>query len=385
MGVFTRSKMLKKPFWDRCSQGCRIISVKQWYRALLYCGWSSLKNCINILLGRNTSLNEDSLFLGQYVLHLTGLRPIRKITSRGIPGEGAGAQALFIMNAITFARQFGLTYVHTPFTLIHHAERPMGEWVAAWEALFNLGAGETICGTERHKVLDFGYNFSDLLLCFDWPSHRDELAYRFKALLPEFRRKYYLNKSPRATDEVSIAVHIRRGDVSHHSHPYFTSNETILRTMTSVRAIIDTHKVKYRICVYSQGDRSDFAELSLPGVEFILNVDAVWTMQELIEADVLIMAKGYFSYYAALISDGIKIFEPFHQNDNHLDEYDLPSWRWLYLSPTDSWIPTLADGTFDSAAFEHQILRLIQAKNTPVRSIRFEAKGISDSIDLKEI
>lgn len=319
--------------------------------------WSSLKNCIKVLAGRNTCFDEHRLFLRQYVLHLTGLRPIRQITSSGLPGEGAGSQALMIMNAITFARQFGFTYVHTPFTLIQHAERPMGEWVAAWEALFNLGAGETICGTERHKVVDFCYNFVSLQRCFDWRSHRDELAYRFKALLPEFRRKYYLCRAPRTTDEVSIAVHIRRGDVSAHNHDYFTSNETILRTMTSVRAILDTHRVKYRMCVYSQGNRSDFAEFSLPGVEFFVNVDPVWTLQELVEADVLIMAKGCFSYYAALISDGIKIFEPSTVSDD-----DLPSWRWLYLSPTDSWIPTLADGTFDSAAFEHQLLSLIQAK-----------------------
>jgi hypothetical protein len=33
-------------------------------------------------------------------------------------------------------------------------------------------------------------------------------------------------------------------------------------------------------------------------------------MQELIEADILVMARGFFSYYAALISDGIKIFQP---------------------------------------------------------------------------
>jgi hypothetical protein len=50
--------------------------------------------------------------------------------------------------------------------------------------------------------------------------------------------------------------------------------------------------------------------LRLPGVEFFLDTDAVWTMEELIEADILIMAKGYFSYYAGLICDGIKIFEP---------------------------------------------------------------------------
>ncbi len=50
-------------------------------------------------------------------------------------------------------------------------------------------------------------------------------------------------------------------------------------------------------------------------------------MQELIEADILIIAKGCFSYCAGLISDGIKIFEPITLLGDSL----LPSWKWLYL------------------------------------------------------
>jgi len=33
-----------------------------------------------------------------------------------------------IMSAINFADSCGLTYVHTPFTLIEHGDRPMLEW-----------------------------------------------------------------------------------------------------------------------------------------------------------------------------------------------------------------------------------------------------------------
>lgn len=340
-------------------------SVKQRYLVLWFLvassgryAWSSLKNCIKVLIGRNTYFDEHGLFLRQYVLHLTGLRPIRKITCPGLRSEGAGSQALMIMNAINFARSSGLTYLHTPFTLIQHAERPMEEWVTAWETLFNLGADEVVCDIERHEVVNFCCNFTDLELCFGWRCRRDELAHRFKAIIPEFRRKYYLNKSPRTTDEVTVAVHIRRGDTSADNDGYFTSNETILRTITAVKSILDTRKVKYRIRVYSQGNSADFAELSLPGVELFLDVDAVWTMQELIEADILIMAKGCFSYYAALISNGIKIFEPITMSGNDF----LPGWKWWYLSPMDSWLPCLADGSFDRAAFERQLFLVIQAK-----------------------
>lgn len=313
--------------------------------------WLALKNWIKILIGREPDFDKRSLFfwrfLRQYVIHLTGLRPIRKITCVGLRSEGAGSQALDIMNAINFARSSGLTYVHTPFTFIQHASRPMEEWVEAWETLFNLGAGEAVCETDRPKVVSYCHSVAALELCLGWSHRSDELAQSFRAMIPEFRRKYYLNKSPRTTDAVTVAVHIRRGDVTADNPYYFTSNETVLGTITAVKSLLETHKLNYRIRVYSQGNRSDFAELSLPDVEFFLDVDAIWTMEQMIEADVLVMAKGCFSYYAALISDGIKIYEPCD---------------WAPSLPDDHWIPCLTDGSFDFAAFERQLSLLIQAK-----------------------
>jgi hypothetical protein len=321
------------------------------------CAWRWLKNCLKGLTGRKTTFDERDLFLRQYILHLSGLRRIRKITCTGLRGEGAGSQALMVMNAINFARALGLTYVHSPFTVIQHADRPMEKWVAAWEALFNLGAGEAGCDIHSLDAVNFSYNFNDLDRCFGWRSRGDELAHRFKTIIPEFRRKYYLNKCPRKGVGVTVAAHVRRGDVSQKDLDYFTSNGAILRTITSVKSMLDTHKVRYRICVYSQGNQADFAELALPGVEFFLDADAVWTMQEMIEADVLIMAKGCFSYCAGLISDGIKIYEAMSTSAD-----DLPGYRWLHLYPSDSWLMSQADGSFDSAAFERQLSALTQSK-----------------------
>ena len=269
-----------------------------------------------------------------------------------------GSQALMVMNAINFARSFGLTYLHLPFIVIRHAERPIEEWAAAWEALFNLGAGEAACDGERHDVVNFCYGFTELGLCFGWRRRGNELADAFKALIPEFRRRYYLNKSARTRAELMVAVHVRRGDVSSDNSDYFTDNETILRTMAAVKSILDTRRLKYRICLYSPGTSADFEQLSLPGVELFLDVDAVWTMQELIEADILIVAKGCFSFCAALISDGIKIFEPVSLSG---DDF-LPSWKWRSVPLTESWVPCREDGSFDCEAFERQLGTVFQTK-----------------------
>lgn len=316
----------------------------------------ALKNCFENLTGGDVCFDERGLFWRQYFLHVTGLRRIRKVTCTGLAGEGPGSQALMIMNAINFAGSCGLTYVHTPLSLIEHGDRPMVEWAKSWETLFNLGAGEAICGVGRQEAVNFSHNFNELER-FGWRVRGHELADRFKASVAEFRRRYYVNKSPRQTKEVTVAVHIRRGDVSDADPDYFTSNEVILRALTQVKLILSSLVVKYRLCVYSQGERDDFSDFSRVGAELFLNADALWTMQELIEADILIMAKGCFSYYAALISDGIKIFEPRpFAND------DLPSWKWMSVPATDRWIPCLTDGSFSREAFEGQLRTIIEAK-----------------------
>jgi hypothetical protein len=326
--------------------------------------WRSLKNCLRLLWGRPARFDEHGLFLRQYILHITGLRPIRNLTCTGLPSEGAGSQALMVMNAINFARSFGLTYLHTPFIKIQHAERPMNEWAAAWETLFNLGANELACKIDRRDVANFSYNYFDLDLCLGWRSHWDQLGDRFKDTIPEFRRKYYSNKSPRTTEELTAAVHVRRGDVSADNSAYFTGNQTILRTITQLRSILDAHNSKYNIRIYSQGVHADFAELLLPGVELFLNADAIWTMRELIEADILIMAQGCFSYYAALISDGIRIFEPGILSGDDV----LPGWKWRSAPLSECWIASRMDGSFDATALENQLQLLIRAKEVDAQN-----------------
>jgi len=132
------------------SFGQRLHAVRYAVTMGRECAWRKLKDWIKILIGRRPYLphglnnRERSLFVWQYALHLSRLRPLRKITCVGVPREGPGSHALMIMDAINFARVSGLTYVHMPFTVIHHADRPTEQWLAGWEALFNLGAGEVM-------------------------------------------------------------------------------------------------------------------------------------------------------------------------------------------------------------------------------------------------
>lgn len=223
-------------------------------------------------------------------------------------------------------------------------------------------------------MVDVGsYALSNLNLCFGLRGREQELLDGFRALIPEFRRKYYLNKAPRTTDEITVAVHIRRGDVTAHAIPHmYTSTDKVLRVTSEVKSILDSRGSPFSMRIYSQGNIEDFSELSPLGAEFFLDADAVWTMQELIEADVLIVAKGNFSYYAGVISDGIKIYEPHilgpADEIRQLPNVGTPAvplaWSWSIFSELNDWLPCLQDGSFDHACFERQLDLLLQEKAT---------------------
>lgn len=337
-----------RPFRHICNEGYR------------YVRWR-LGNAVKSLLpGRKPIYNARLAFFGQYILHLTGLKRIEGITCElsedDASTEGAGCQVLQKMRAITFARAFGIRYLHIPFKLIGHAERPMHDWVAAWESLFNLGAGEVPCNAEARGVMNLTYYVGDLYACLGNPRRIERLNHCFKAMLPEFRRRYYLNRSPRTTKVLTVAAHIRRGDVSAQENScMYTSEAKILQVIDAVKSILDSHGVPLSLCFYGQGNIEDFPELSRMDAELFFNADAIWTMQELVEADILIVAKSYFSIYAGLISDGIKIFEP--------ESYRRPN-----VSNLDAWLPCEDDGSIDHAAFERALFPLLQARqNSAIR------------------
>ena len=99
--------------------------------------WQSFKNCIKLLLGRKLFRDEQLVFFRQYILHRIGLQRIWAVTcATSSIREGAGSLASLTMCTINFARVSGLTYLHTPLSIVGHADRPMQEWAAAWESFF---------------------------------------------------------------------------------------------------------------------------------------------------------------------------------------------------------------------------------------------------------
>ncbi len=312
-----------------------------------------VKNYIKTTTGRKPVVTDEILFFRRYLAQLIIRRPLRKLTCLGLPGEGPCSQALFIISALNFARATGVYYAHTPFVELSHADRPMCEWAAAWESYFNLGSGESYA-TEKDQLLNYSQNYPYIKLCFGWSSLG--ITDFLDALIPELRHKYYLNNAPRSNELITVAVHVRRGDVTAEDHKlYFTDMNTVFRTTSAVRSILDAHDAKYRISLHSQGSESDFVQLASLGVEMFLDADPIWTHKELVEADILITARGTFSFTAGLISDGIILCEPYR--------YSLPT----------HWIRTQPDGSFDKAAFIRKLLSILTRQAGPARTMSLEA------------
>jgi hypothetical protein len=328
-----------------------------------------LSNRIRRFFGFKIPPSSRDIFLNVFWLHARGRQPRLRITCAERT-DGAGAQAHTIMSAINFARFFGHTYVHTPFAEIDHADRPMAEWVAAWEELFNLGDNEEQSGSDNPRALNystfhprlyhavsdtlarigarsvFGRNQSDADDHHFHPFfyHSDSNPDSFESVIPEFRRKYYRGSAPTRNPKITVGVHLRRGDVGPAHQRRFTSLDTVCETLRQAKSILDALGEDHTIALFSEGEAADFREMQAMGAKLFLNADALWTMRHLIEADILIMSKSSFSYVAALISDGIKLYEPF--------------WH----SPLSGWIRREPGGEFDPNLFGRQLEQLIDGR-----------------------
>jgi hypothetical protein len=293
------------------------------------------RNCIasavKIVIGRRAYFTPHDILFRQYAAHVLGLKKLREITCVHSQDEGAGSQALTVMDAIRFARALGLTYVHTPFRRIHHADRPADEWAAAWETHFNLGEGEVRGGRSALNYAQIGQELEGLFL--ELTKMRQPFD---EELRREFRRKYYLNKTPRINPVFALCVHVRRRNRHDFNDKDATDISRLGPVVDRLRALLAARQVPYTLRVFSQGPARDFDRLGLGKDELFLDADAIWTMSELIEADLLVTTKGSYSHVAGLLCDGMVLADP---------QYPLqPDWE----SYSEA-------GNFDAASLERRL------------------------------
>jgi hypothetical protein len=238
------------------------------------------------------------------------------VTCRG-KEDGGGAQLHAIMSAFAFCTTEHLRYVHTPMTRIAHGSGE--DWIAKWNGFVDFRQGiDQLSPDLPVRELDSSASTSDwgkprVVAKAHFHAYCDQHPAVYENVQEEFRRRCpYL----RPTADLSVmAVHIRRGDVMING---IARRQTSLTKISVAISSLKKKRPDLFVKVYSEGIPQEFAQV--PADELHLNVDVFETLEGLINAEVLLMAKSSFSYVAALLSRGIVVYEPFWHSP-------LPQWQ----------------------------------------------------------
>ena len=218
----------------------------------------------------------------------------------------------------------GLRYVHTPIQCIEHAA---GKGDAArWEALFRLGMGEPSIDDisnprlPLHTFLAAPHRWQQPVVIQAPHLHpfTDAHPDAYAKISGGLRRKYAGKPPVPSPSILSVAVHMRRGDVTPQTHPLrYTPNSKIRAAIDGVVQATRRSGYGCHVSIYSEGLEEDFCDISRPS-ELHLNGDPLVALQDMIASDILVMSKSSFSYVAALINQRSVIYEPFwHRPMSH--------------------------------------------------------------------
>lgn len=284
---------------------------------------------------------------------------------------GIGHEFFLWLTGYNLANHYGLTFVHSPFVGDH--TEPPENWntvgridvpVKLWESFLNFGNGELIkndlpenttvieiprfnsCPPLDHrefiKVID---NYRELPNVLFLPPFNTFTPISWKTYYQDnLKKKYWARRQSNpilshfSGQQISIAAHVRRCDVTPQQYPgRFQSNTYYNRIFEQILNIYP----KAEIHVYS--DAASMNELSQldkwPNITFHIRSDIFTTLQALVSANILIMGISAFSVLAAYLSNGVKITRGWH-----------PAWN--KFSPKDyTIITTEPQGNFDINRF----------------------------------
>jgi hypothetical protein len=249
-------------------------------------------------------------------------------TARPNPGAGIGHQLANWIAGYWFAKQFGLTFAHIPFS------------TQKWDDFLGFSQDEISVS----ELLDKGYKKVRLPL-FDEENETEVdlqkniiasylnqkvvfVAEQDQSYKDQFgvinHIRYKFNSAPaRVNDRLvydnsnfNIAVHVRRTVII--DNKVILENETAraMRWLSNdyyekvLKQVIQNLSIAKPISIYifSTGKAEEFTEFSKYGdVHFCSDMDEYASFLHLIRADLLIASKSSFSYKPALLNDAIKL------------------------------------------------------------------------------
>ena len=289
------------------------------------------------------------LFSHFFIFYLIPLKKRGYVTCAG-KSDGLGAQTQAIYSAMLYSHVNGIPYCHTPLKIIAHNYDNNESFNQQAEYFLGFSLGEENIATLKDECTiinldDIGFKTVTQLVKYIFTSGNkfifqkshyhnftDKIAPKYSLIKEALQQKYYThpkaNPFSSGQKKLHIAYHIRRGDVDINDALRFTGNLQIYDRLLQLSTILNQQDIHFEIKIYSQGNPEDFGDLSSIA-QLHLNGNVFDDFNCMIKSDMLFMAKSSFSYCAALLSDGIVIYEPFwHQpltewficNDNHFTE-----------------------------------------------------------------
>ncbi len=223
--------------------------------------------------------------------------------------DGGGAQIHAQISAFAYGKAAGLPFFYAPLISVEHGRGD--DWVAQWNAVLDFQSDSQFRLPDApqmdvHAFLRNRGHPAAVVAMTHFHAYCDRRPEFYLQLQDELRERCRLVEPSIA--EGVIAVHIRRGDVV--GDPKSRSRLTPIRTVNQCLVNLRKSYPAHRIEIHSEGRPEDFAGID-QDVDLRLDEDVFQTLQRLINAEVLVMAKSSFSYVAALLSRGQVIYEPF--------------------------------------------------------------------------
>jgi hypothetical protein len=154
---------------------------------------------------------------------------------------------------------------------------------------------------------------------------------------------------------VKVAVHFRAGDIGPDRNAFmWVAPEVVGNSIREITTVLSDMGVEYSTTIVAQEESEHIRRLDHRFTRELIGADTIESFTELASADVLVMAKSYFSYMAAYFSDAVCIFRPW---GNILGpHFPVPI-------PLEEWISSDPAGGLDRAAFRDRLEALLRRKD----------------------
>ncbi len=273
--------------------------------------------------------------------------------------DGAGAQIHGVLSTVLYAHENQIKYVHTPFQKISHNYDNDLDWEKNWENFINLGANQLFIDEIDLQDLNIvRFNLNDRIHiepkeqtlyvvphCHDGDWDPNKYLKLTSEIYYNFNNSSYKIHSYFDPNKLNIAVHLRRGDVKINNiyFPRYTDNSVYRNIITQIGGIMTEISLDPEIVfhIYSEGSTEEFSDLYNYEKSIILHINEspFTTFHHMVFADILVTSKSSFSYSAALLSRGIKIYIPFWHRSLH------------------DWIVTDKDGNFNKEELKERLMK----------------------------